>query len=243
RAVQSGANATMESLFGDAEAVKPTEPALPPSEPWPVRDRLKKEREYLNFYISGHPLQEHAIDVSSFSTLLLHKLDPALHGQTVRLCGIVGDIRTRLDKRENTIAFVKIEQYVGSCECVMWSDKYRQFQSALAPDAVLVAVGKCEINGDNVKIIVDELMTLDQARKKLSKGYVVRIQPDQVSSEQLIAVKQRCGSSDAQDRLTFCVQRPDGMAIYDAMTPIKVSDDTTSFLIATFGEQNIRFAV
>jgi DNA polymerase III subunit alpha len=127
KAVQSSGHASMESLFGDAEVLKPSEPAMPPVEEWPTRERLKKEREYLNFYISGHPLQEYSVDVSSFSTLQLHKLDASLHGQMVRLCGIVSDVRTRLDKRENTIAFVKVEQYVGSCECVFWSDKYRQF--------------------------------------------------------------------------------------------------------------------
>ena len=243
RAVQSGSNSTMESLFGDAEEIKPTEPALPPAEIWPTRDRLKKEREFLNFYISGHPLQEYVVDVSSFSSLMLHNIDPALHGQTVRMCGIVSDIRTRLDKRENTIGFVRVEQYAGSCECVFWSDKYRQFSSVLAVDAVLLIVGKCEINGESVKIIVDEVLTLDQARKKLAKGYVLRVQPETVTTEHLLAVKQRCGSSDAHDRLSFCVQRPDGMAIYDAMTPIRVTDDTTTFLIDTFGDQNVRFAV
>jgi len=243
RAVQNSTNTSMESLFGDADVVKPSEPSMPPVQEWPVRERLKKERDYLNFYLSGHPLHEHAVDVSSFSSLLLHKLDPALHGQIVRLCGIVADVRKRMDKRENSIGFVRVEQYVGSCECVFWSDKYAQFGSLLTPESVLLFTGKCEINGENVKVIVDEAMTLDQARKKLAKGYVLRIHPDQVTSDQMLALKQRCGSSDAQDRLSFCVQRPDGLAIYDSMTPIKVCDETTTFLIQTFGDQNVRFAV
>jgi DNA polymerase III subunit alpha len=241
--VQSSGHASMESLFGDAEVLKPSEPAMPPVEEWPTRERLKKEREYLNFYISGHPLQEYSVDVSSFSTLQLHKLDASLHGQMVRLCGIVSDVRTRLDKRENTIAFVKVEQYVGSCECVFWSDKYRQFAPALVQDAVLVIIGKCEINGENVKIIVDDVMTLDQARKKLPKGYVLRIHPETVDVQAMQALKARCNGSDATDRLSFCVMRPDGMAVYDAMTTINVNDDTTSFLIETFGDQNVRFSV
>lgn len=243
RAVQSSGHASMESLFGDADVLKPSEPSMPPVEEWPTRERLKKEREYLNFYISGHPLQEYSVDVSSFSSLLLHKLDPSLHGQVVRLCGIVSDVRTRLDKRENTIAFVKAEQYVGSCECVFWSDKYRQFAPQLTIDSVLVFVGKCEINGENAKIIVDDVMTLEQARKKLPKGYVLRIQPDVVDEQAMRRLKERCNGSEATDRLSFCVMRPDGMAVYDSMTPIKVSDDTTRFLIETFGDQNVRYAV
>ncbi|RPI66731.1 MAG: DNA polymerase III subunit alpha, partial [Ignavibacteriae bacterium] len=199
---QQGGPTAMDSLFGDAEVTKPVEPTLPPVEPWPERERLHKEREYLNFYISGHPLQEFAMAVQSFSTLNLGRLDTDKHESVVRLCGIISDIRTRLDKRENTIAFIRVEQYSGACECVFWSDKYKQFSEILKPDAILVFVGKCEINGQNVKIYVDDVLTMQQAEQRLAKGYVLRIDPDRVQESQLKELRDRCNIGEANSSLT-----------------------------------------
>ncbi|MBK7032138.1 MAG: DNA polymerase III subunit alpha [Ignavibacteria bacterium] len=237
--VQDDALSNSGGLFGTEDIERPKEPALPRMEPWPERDRLRKEREYLSFYISGHPLQEYALAVQSFSTLLLSKLDPEKTGTQTRLCGLISDIRTRLDKRENTIAFVKVEQYTGSVECIFWSDKYKQFAELLKPDTVVVMMGKCEINGDTVKMVVDEVLSLEQAEKKFSKGYVVCIRPDAVNDEQLAKLKDRCNTSDAEDSLSFVVIRPDGKRQYSSMMKIKTSKENTAFLCSTFGEANV----
>ncbi len=239
RQIQGTGSSHMESLFGEAEEIKPSEPMLPNFEEWPERDRLKRERDYLSFYISGHPLKEYHVSVSSYSNLLLSRIDPAKSGSVVRLCGIISDIRTRLDKRENTIAFVKVEQYSGSCECVFWSDKFRQFAEVLQPDAVLVFIGKCEINGDNVKIFVDEALTLEQAEKKLTKGYLIRVNPDQVEYDTLKQLRDRCNTSDAMDSLKFLVVKGEGRVQYTSMLKIKASKETTKFLTESFGDGNV----
>jgi len=237
--VQDDSLSTSGGLFGAEDIERPKEPALPKLEPWPERDRLRKEREYLGFYVSGHPLQEHALAVQSFSSMLLSKIDPEKNGTVVRLCGLVGDIRTRLDKRENTFAFVKIEQFTGSAECIFWSDKYKQFLEILKPDTIVVVSGKCEINGDTVKIVADEVVTLEQATKKLVKGYIVCIRPQSVGEDQLTKLKERCNSADADHSLSFVVMRPEGRRQYSTTMKIKTSRENTAFLIATFGEQNV----
>ncbi len=239
RKVHAGGQEHMDSLFGDAEILKPIEPTLPPVEPWPERERLHRERECLNFYVSGHPLQAHAVAVNSFSTINLAKPDPEKNGKTARLCGLVTDVRTRLDKRENTIAFVRVEQYTGSCECVFWSDAYQKYQGLLKPDAVLVFVGKVETSGPNVKLMVDEVLTLEMASERLAHGYVVRIDPNTVRDEHLEALRRRCNTSDAMGSLTFVVQRPDGSAQYNTLAKISETPETMQFLCETFGENNV----
>jgi len=239
RKVQGGGSTSMDSLFGDIEIAKPSEPPMPSIDPWPERERLKREREVLSFYISGHPLQEHSVAVRSFSTLDLSRIDASRSGQVVRLAGIVGDIRTRLDKRENTIAFIKVEQFVSSCECVFWSDKYKQFAELLKPDAILVFSGKCEINGDTVKIYVDDCVTLDQAEKKYAKGYVVRVLPDVHTAETIADFRKRCQESEGSDILQFVVAKPEGRVNYTSMVRVKYSPALTKWIIEAFGDTNV----
>jgi DNA polymerase-3 subunit alpha len=226
-------------LFGEAEIERPKEPSLPQIEPWPERDRLRKEKEVLSFYISGHPLQEYAMSVQSFSTINLARIDADMNGKGARICGLISDVRTRLDKRENTIAFVKVEQYQGSVEVIFWSDKYKQFAELIKPDTVVVVIGKCEVSGETMKMTADDVLTLEQAEKRLAKGYVVCIRPDEHTDEHLRALKERCNTSDAQEQLSFVVMHPEGKRLYTTMSKIKFSQETTKFLCSTFGEANV----
>ena len=177
--------------------------------------------------------------MQSFSTLSLARLDPELNGKTVRMCGLISDVRTKLDRRENTFAILKLEQYNGSAEALLWSDAYKQFAELLRPDTVIVVIGKCEINGDAAKIIVDEVLTLEQAEKKFSKGYVICIRPDRVTDDHLRELKDRCNTRDADNSISFVVMHPDGRRQYLTTMKIKTSKETTAFLCSTFGESNV----
>jgi DNA polymerase-3 subunit alpha len=174
---------------------------------------------------------------------LLSKPDAAKHGTNVRLCGLVTDIRTRLDKRENTIAFVRLEQYSGTCECVFWSDKYKQFADLLKPDAVLVICGKMELSGQNVKIFADEVLTIEQAQKKLVKGYVIRIDAEKLTDDSLQNLRDYCRNSTGTDSLLFIVDRPDGQVQYDTLVKLETSPNTTDYLTRMFGDANVQYFV
>ncbi|MBI2793517.1 MAG: DNA polymerase III subunit alpha [Ignavibacteria bacterium] len=243
RKIHAGGSERMDSLFADVEIAKLQEPALPPAEPWTERERLRNEKEYLNFYVSGHPLHEYSLAVQSYSSILLSKPDAAKHGTNVRLCGLVTDIRTRLDKRENTIAFVRLEQYSGTCECVFWSDKYKQFADLLKPDAVLVICGKMELSGQNVKIFADEVLTIEQAQKKLVKGYVIRIDAEKLTDDSLQNLRDYCRNSTGTDSLLFIVDRPDGQVQYDTLVKLETSPNTTDYLTRMFGDANVQYFV
>lgn len=240
RKIQASGHEKMDSLFGDSSHLKPVEPPLPQVVEWPEHERLSKEREYLNFYVSGHPLQAHNLAVMSYSTIQLSKPDQEKNGKSgQRICGMVSDVRTKLDKRENLMAFAKVEQYSGSCECIMWSDTYAKFSEIVKPSAILVFVGKADISGQTVKLIVDDVLTLSQAMEKLSRGYVIKLDTQTTDEQLLAALKERCNTADSNGRITFLVQRPDRRVQYATMSKIEQSAATESFLLNTFGQQNV----
>src|SRR5206468_6102599 len=51
-----GVSRHQESLFGGDQAIVAQDAALPWVTPWPLEERLKREREVLGFYFSDHPL-------------------------------------------------------------------------------------------------------------------------------------------------------------------------------------------
>jgi DNA polymerase-3 subunit alpha len=155
------------------------------------------------------------------------------------MCGIVSDIRTRLDRRENTIAFVRVEHYTGSFECVFWSDKWREFAELVQSDAILMFSGRCEVNGQNVKVYTDDVMSIERAEAELAKGYVIRIDSTQDKEQELRELRRHCDTVDANASLTFVVSKPEGKVQYHTGMKMKTTKETTAYLSSAFGESNV----
>ncbi|MBK9183724.1 MAG: hypothetical protein IPM83_11540 [Ignavibacteria bacterium] len=125
-------------------------------------------------------------------------------------------------------------------ECIFWRDKYKENAELPRPDTVVVMMGKCEINGDTVKMVVDEVLLLEQAEKKFSSGYVIRIRPDAANDEQLAKLKDWMQHLGRRGGLSFVVDasgRKATIPLDDEV--IKTSKENTAFLCSTFGEFNV----
>lgn len=175
----------MDSLFsmeGDSgEAVIP-EPSMPDVPDWPRTEKLKREKEVLDFYVSGHPLEAYRLEADTFSDIKFGELPEELEEKKpARVCGVVSYIRTKLDRRENQFAIVGIEDFTGKAECIFWSDSWRRNASMVTEGAMIFVVGRPEIEGaDKLRIVVDEVVPISEALKKFTKGVAVNIRLDDV---------------------------------------------------------------
>lgn len=158
----------MESLFDSASVALP-EPPLPEAEPWSREEQLRREHEVLNFFVSGHPLDDYRLIVQAIATVQLGKCERIGSGTIVRCCGLITNVKTRLDKNERTIAFATLEDFSGIGELILWSSTYEQCAEYIREGALVVAIGKFE-NRDEIalpRIIVDELFPLDSAYDRI----------------------------------------------------------------------------
>ena len=170
----------MDSLFaiegeGD-EAVIP-EPALPEVPEWSRLEKLKREKEVLDFYVSGHPLEAYRLEATSFSDITFGELPEEMKAnKPARVCGVVSNVRTKLDRRENQFAIVGIEDFTGKAECIFWSDAWRRNASMVTEGAMIFVVGRPEIEGaDKLRIVVDEVVPVPDALQKFTKAVAVNV--------------------------------------------------------------------
>ena len=178
KACAKGGEPDMDSLFGDSVVMKPTEPALPKVPEWTEKERLEKEKEFLNFYISGHPLEEFYPIITSASTVKLNdEENPPQGGQNAVICGMLSQIRSRVDKRGNKIAFPTIENFDGKAELIMWSEAFEKFGAIAQADEIVIAIGKLD-QSEEVKLVVDELIKINEAPKFI-KGVKIKVWADE----------------------------------------------------------------
>jgi DNA polymerase-3 subunit alpha len=194
RALQSGAAALADrksgqrSLFGEldeemAEAAPVTLPELPE---WDEREKLLMEKEVLGFFLSSHPLEEYRETLATYCSHTTAELANLPDRTEVMLGGMLSAIKlshvrkSRPGSNATRFANFDLEDLDGAVRCILWPDDFVQFGELVQADAVLVVRGVVDRRGggDEVNLIVNELLPLDQLDGRFTQGVAVRIQEE-----------------------------------------------------------------
>jgi DNA polymerase-3 subunit alpha len=164
-------------------------PSLAECEPWPESGKLQREKNVLGFYVSGHPLMRFEEEINEFANVRLGDISGFKNGGTARACGVVASVKKKIDKRNNTMAFVALEDFSGKGECVVFSDAYAKYQTLLVPDAMVMVTGKGEVNGDLLKIILNEAYPMEKVREKFTKSIILSINVQDVQENTIVQLR------------------------------------------------------
>jgi DNA polymerase-3 subunit alpha len=187
--IQNSKLSSADSLFGGMEEVLITEPKLSEQEPWSEKERLKREREVIGFYVTGHPLQKYETEYNSFAGFRMGETENLQDMQNVKACGVITDLRTKIDRSGKTMAFFTIDDFSGSCECLMFSKVYNDFGNFLKEEEPVFILGDLESSGDTVKIHVNKVLPMEIARNELAQSIKIIIDKEKNSVEQLCSLK------------------------------------------------------
>jgi len=187
--IQNSKLSSGDSLFGGTEEVLISEPKLREQEAWSKKERLKREREVIGFYVTGHPLQKYETEYNSFAGFRMGETENLEDMQNVKACGVITGLRTKIDKSGRTMAFFTIDDFSGSCECLMFSKVYDDFGKYLKEEEPVFILGDLESSGDTVKIHVNKVLPMEIARNELAQSVKIIIDKDKNSVEQLLSLK------------------------------------------------------
>jgi DNA polymerase-3 subunit alpha len=188
RAMQSGASALSDrrsgqkSLFGgmEEEEEKVIVP-LPDIAELEERERLLLEKEVLGFYLSSHPLAEHAKTLSTFCSHTTADIANLRDRAEVILGGMLSSIKTAHTRNPRPGAPSKyanfdLEDMEGSIRCIIWPEQFASMGELVQPDAILLLRGVIDRRGgDEANLIVNELIPLDQLDARYTTGLRIRI--------------------------------------------------------------------
>lgn len=164
------------SMFGDMlsndESIKIDYPNI--SE-YDLRFKLKKEKETLGTYISGHPLDDYIEKVSAFSfnsSMIEEQTEEETtgdeddestqimnsdlqDGMNVTCGGIVSDIHKMFTKNGNKpMAVISIEDLYGTFEVMLFNKIYEKVKYELQEDAMLTIKGHLSLRDGQKPIII-----------------------------------------------------------------------------------------
>jgi len=166
--------ASGESESGSAGALTLDLPDVPE---WADNEKLKYEKEALDFYFSSHPLAQYADDLRHFATHTINQLGNLAANQEVILGGVLTQIRfmnTKKARNGNTrYVRCKLEDLTGAAECVMWPEDYLRHADHFVEDRVCFVRGTVDRTREEPGLILARMLDVEQARRELTKGLVL----------------------------------------------------------------------
>lgn len=157
------------SLFGDMEEVV-DQLAVPQMDEFPEEDKLRDEKDYTGFYITGHPLDSYQKEMKGlFEIGKLLENPEKFDGQSIVVGGLIANAVTRLTKRNDAMANIRLEDFTGSVDVVVFPKAYASSQGFIAPDMAVKVKGRVDADEKGLQIIADRVAPLkvnyDQVRQ------------------------------------------------------------------------------
>jgi DNA polymerase-3 subunit alpha len=150
---------------------------LPDVPEWPEGERLKYEKEALDFYLSSHPLAQHDADLRRYALHTVEMAKKLDSGKEVLLGGMMTLVRFFTSKKSNKrYARCKIEDFTGLAECVMWPDNYDRHSELFVNDRIVLAQATLErLDRDEPVFVLSKLLTIEQARREMTTGMLLKM--------------------------------------------------------------------
>jgi DNA polymerase-3 subunit alpha len=161
----------------------------PDHEGWDEKETLKREKESLGFYITGHPLDRYKVEQTRLTTCLLQDVANTKDKGTVKVAGVIETLKIKRTKRGEKMAVLTLEDQTGSIEVVVFPDAFERYSPLLKSDEPLLVTGTAEVDESAVKIISQEIHTLEKVRREAVRLIEMVLPRNAINRELLEEIK------------------------------------------------------
>ncbi|MBI5913583.1 DNA polymerase III subunit alpha [Candidatus Azambacteria bacterium] len=158
RETQKNADSSQMGLFGESDAplgsirMKEAEPAT-------RKQKLAWEKELLGLYVSDHPLADYQEKLSSITTPI-RDITSNVIGKTVKLGGILSNMKKIVTKKGDPMAFANLQDMTGTIEVVIFPETLQKTNGIWQDDAIILVSGKVDMRDGAYKLIVSTAKAL-----------------------------------------------------------------------------------
>ena len=186
-----------KSLFGDdePEEAEVGEPVwtLPEVPDWQHSQQLAFEKEVFGFYLTSHPLTEFSSVLNLYATHTVEDLHNIDEKAEVLLGGIINAVKMSATKKPSSnghsrYANFDFEDVKGIIRCICWPEDYARYEEIIKPESICFIRGRAERRGREPNLIVNEIITIEDANRKFTEQVAVKFQSGMHSDEDVVRV-------------------------------------------------------
>lgn len=206
---------------------------------------LAFEKEVLGVYISGHPLEEYEemwkknTTNTTMDFLLDEETGAAIvrDGQTATIGGIIADKKIKYTKNDKIMAFLQVEDLLGSVEVIVFPKDYEKHSALLMEDSKVFIKGRVSLEEEkDGKLICERITGFDEISRKLWIKFPSKEEYEAVESELFAQLAQ----SDGKDSVCIYVENPKAVKTLPPNRNVKADRELVDKLTALYGEGNVK---
>ena len=133
---------------------------LPKSEPAPLEQKLLWEKELLGLYVSGHPLERFKEKLSKRTMTIKELREKMAPGMQTVAAGIIEDIRMVLTRTGDQMAFIKLTDFDGTIEAVVFPKNFAEHKQILKQDSCIALKGRLSNRNGELSLVAEQLKAL-----------------------------------------------------------------------------------
>ena len=216
-------------------------------------DLLMFEKEVLGIYLSGHPLEEDekfwrsvvTAYTTDFAVPEENTISRLNGGERKIIGGMISSKTIKYTRNNKAMAFLSIEDLVGTAEVIVFPKVYEQFSAIMTEDAKVFVEGRVSLEEEKAsKLICDRIWRFEDMPKQVWIQFKSKQEYDAVSKELEnkefwdIPFGESAENVRAKDRAVIYIRDNRSMKRLNFM--ISVTKKLTEKLEHKFGPENVR---
>ncbi len=235
------------NLFGEAMRIIDTF-NMPINEDFSIDEKLEKEKEFLGFYLSSHPLDRYE-DIISIFDLKRIKSYELEENKRIKTFGNIKNLKRIITKKQEQMAIFNLTCYEKEISCVLFPKDYEKYLDILKDKSSVYIEGKIQIDKfrekENKKIIINKMMDLtDFYFSKFGKIYILIEDEDndKYSSLKELIKKNKSFSKDGT-KVFFAIKNRETKKVSDTHIKVKLNETFIKELINLIGIKKIKIVL
>jgi DNA polymerase-3 subunit alpha len=175
----SGQLSLFEAFGAEEPKITLAVPPLKYAPDFPLDEKLQLEKQFLQFYASGHPLQNAKKLADVYSTTPISEITEKEevegveywahpNDKLVRVVTLLSDVKPIVTKKGKPMAIIDaMEDLSGSCKGVVFPDTFESIKGLIQVGQRLLLWGKLGVNNEERQIVIEHAVKLSDARMLL----------------------------------------------------------------------------
>ena len=235
------------SLFDivSEEDKKDFEIRMPNVEEYDPEMILAFEKDVLGIYLSGHPLERYRGMMEKMITSRTTDFQPdeengmpkVYDGQKAIVGGMITDKTIKYTKTNKVMAFLTLEDLVGTVEIVVFPRDYEKWQNYIGEEAKVFIQGRVNAEDDKPsKMILEKVRSFDDMPKEIWIQFADKADYSSNETELQELLRQNRGTS----AVVIYLKDVKAMKRLPAGYQVQISDALLSGLKKKYGESNVK---
>ena len=231
-------------IVGESDK-KQYEIPLPNVGEFPRELLLEFEKEVLGIYISGHPLEEYVglwkkkttNQTTDFYLDDETGVPKVRDNETATIGGIISDKKIKYTKNDQVMAFITLEDLVGTVEVIVFPKTYEANAARLNADAKVFIEGRISVEDDrDAKLIASKITLFDEMPRTLWIRFdnMAAYEAGQKELDKLIS------GNEGKDEIAIYLKDSKQIKKLGRNYNVKADENLIAALESAFGKDNVQ---